>query len=426
VSSGTAYSYQYVDVAAQERRRVRAEIAELGARAAIAHARADSHSAALARQLGLGKLSLATGSKDNAALAAQASELRQAVTAAERALDQMVADSWAVRSPKKGRGVASTTAAEEFARNSPVGQQPGGSTRAPGVLPPTAYTARGDEAIGRSAATAETLLAAEAHRCAPDDLRELDGLVTQVWSADSAGEARRLRTELESAVRASIDSRKRAEAVAVARARLLARAEDALPEDRDNLAAVIKATPDPDGVSGLVDAAVARADRIRQREAVAQAAAAALADIGADVGEDFVTMLTARGETAVPLGPGWAGGYGLLVSLPTDKTELSTVLVRHPDAATDQDHDKQEARDLAAQQLFCDTKLGPFQARVGQHGVRFYRTFQTEPGNPSVRPAPSEAWSRPPVRETVNVEGRAKRPASRVTPAAARERSRER
>jgi hypothetical protein len=424
VSSGTGYSYQYVDLAAQERRRLRAEIAELRARATIAHARAGSHDAAAARQLGLDGLSWAVESTDNAALAAKASELRQAVTAAEQAIDRMVANAWATRPSRKTKSAAGTTAAAEFARSAPAdGGLPDMRTRAPGALTAGAYAISGEEAVSRAVAAAEALLAAEAHRCTPDDLVELSRLVAAIRRADRAGEARRLRTELESAVHASIDHRKRDEQAAIVRARLLSRAEDALPEDHANLAAAIQAAPDPDDMSGLVDAAVARADQLRQREAVANAAAAALADIGADVGEDFVTMLTARGETAVWLGPDWADGYGLLVSLPDGKTELSTVVVRHPQARTDPDGSRQATQDRAAQRQFCDTGLGHFQAHLGRDGVQLNQIFRTEPGQLPVRPVPEEAWTKSESRESA--PSRAKRHPSRVVPAA-RERSHER
>lgn len=423
VSSGTGYGYEYVDLAAQERRRLRTEIAELGARAAIAHARADSQGAAALRQLRLDKVSWRAASTDNAVLAAQASELRQAVTAAEQALDRLAADTWAARPSRKRRHVTTATAAEEFVSGSAGSTgAPTGYVRAPGALAPEAYAAPGAEALGRAVATAEALLAAEAHRCAPDDLDELDRRVTELRAAGRADAARRSLADLEFAVRESIARRKRDERAAIAGARLLARAEEALPEDRDNLVAAITAAPDLDGISGLVDAAIARADRIRQRAAVASAAAAALVDIGADVGEDFVTMLTARGETAVRLGPGWADGYGLLVSLPADKTELSTVVVRHPDAAADPDGGRQAAQDRAAQQQFCDAGLERFKDRIGRDGVRLDQIFKAEPGQWSVLQVPEAKWSRP--GETAC--GHAKRQSSRVTPPAGRERSRER
>ena len=422
MSSGTGYSYSYVDVAAQERRRLREEIAALGARAAIAHERAGSHSATAARQLRLDKLSWRPVGTDNATLAAQASQLRQAVSEAERTIDRMVADAWAARPSRKARAAPTATATEEFARGSAGGGgAPAGRARAAGELGPAAYAAPGEQAVGRSVAAAEALLATEAHRCAPDDLPDLDRRLADARSARRADQARLLLNDLAQAVRDSIGRRERAERVAIARATLLARVEEALPQDRGNLVAAIKAAPDPDDVAGLVDAAVARADQIAQRAAVAAAAAAALADIGADVGEDFVTMLTARGEAAVRLGRGWDDGYGLLVSLPGDKAELSTVVVRHPGTVTDPDEARQAARDRAAQQLFCDKGVKRFWGGLGQDGVRLNRVFWVEPGR-LVRPVPEAQWSQSPAAAAAS---HARRASSRVAPAAGQERSRE-
>lgn len=414
MSSSVGYGYSYVDEVAAERRRLREEIARLGAQAGTLRAQAASHSSAAAKSLGLDRFSGRAGSSDNAVLAALASDMRQAIAASQATVDELAADAWTTRRSRRGSSPGrSVSATEELARTATAGGRPLADGAVPGAVPQQVSTG---QAVARAVADAEALLRAEAPRCGAADLDQLDRRLTELRASDRPDAARRMFADLEHAVRESIARRKADERAAIVRAGLLARAADALPQDRDRLVAAIIDAPDPDSLAAMVDDAVARADTARQRAAVSVAAAQALRDIGCEVGEDFVTILSGRGEGAVRLGPDWPDGYGVFVRLPDDSAQLLAAVVRHPDADADLDTDR------AAQQEFCDRGLDRFEDGIGRSGVRLHRVARMAPGQAPVGTVPAAKWAEP----ADAVSRRAKRGTSRAaTPDAARERQHE-
>jgi hypothetical protein len=393
LSSSVGYSYSYVDVEAAARRALRAEIAGYLARARVVRAQASALKGVRRAATGA-RLARPRAGADSAELTMLASQHREQVEAAERDLAEVVADTWAARlaapAGRSSRARPSTARVQErVASSSPAPAAPAAELRA-----------------------AEALMVRELQRCDPADLELLQQRVADLRAATRSDTARRILADLEGAVTDSITRRKRAEHVTGVREALLALAEDALVEDAPRLRAMIEDAPDPGDLTAAVGQAVARADAVRARDAVAQAAAAALGEIGCEVGEDFATLLNSASETVVPFGSGWAHGYGLLIRLPAGEDRLRAAIVRHANAAASPQADE------LVQRQFCASGLPGWLASLDGQGVRLRPEQRVEPGQLPVPALTADRW--PPAAAPAR-----RRPRTAGRPAAARELRRE-
>lgn len=369
MSSSVGYDYAYINRELERRRALRAEIAELRERHAALRAQAARLSKASGGRKETGMVGAEPGrdaSSDQ--LDGFAASLRHAIDATRYDVDQGLSRLWAARVGKS------------------LGSQPGRTRPITTELRPAPRPAV-DAERAAAVAEAEALLTREAPRCRPDDLDRLHGLLTELRGLDDLAAVRERSFEIRTVVKESIDQQKRADRTRVMRARLLALVEEALPGERERLRGMITAAPDPGPLTGQVAQAVTRADKVRAREAVARAAANALREIGCEVGEEFVTLLSEQGRTVAAFDRD-RPGYGLLVRLPKDQTRLMTAVVRHEDAGADQ------VLDLEVQREFCDHKLPKVVSSLVGEGVDLASApfLRTDPGQLPVAAVPGKDW----------------------------------
>ena len=403
MSSSVGYDYSYVDLEAQACRRLRAEIAGYAARSRVLSAQArQMRGAGHGTSAGqLGKPRAGAGSSE---LSAVAASYRDQLESAEREIAGIAAARWAgLLAAPGGSGPAERlSATEELARS-----------RAGALVRESATT--GPRPGAAQLAAADQLIAAELGRCEGSDLEALHLMRAEISSATTARQARMAFAELEIAVGDSIRRRRRADEIAQVRANLLELAEDAPPEERTRLRAMIEESPDPGGLSAEVGQAVARADLRRARDAVAAAAADALREIGCEVGEDFATLLTGSSEGVVAFGEDWAAGYGLLVRLPPGAGRVMAAVVRREGTAS--------GADEAVQRQFCERGLPGWAGGLRDSGIALTEEHRVEPGSLPVAAIPEQQW---PARPGTVKQAAARRPRSAARPAAARERQHDR
>ncbi len=409
MSSSAGYSYSYVDQEAMACRRLRGEIAGQVARSRVLHAQARrTHGARQGALVArLDKPRTGAGSTELSALAAS---YRDQLEAAERELAGLAAAQWAnllaapAGSAASADPAAGLGATEELARSRATVADYRGTT--------TAEAHPGAAQI----AVADRLIRTELGRCDVADLESLHRLRADISSATTTRQARVAFGELEIAVADSTRRRRRAEEVEQVRASLLELAEDALPEERAGLRAMIDQDPDPGTLSAVVAQAAARADLVKARDVVARAAADALLEIGCEVGEDFATLLTEQDETVVAFGEKWTAGYGLLVKLPPGAGRVLTAVVKRDGVAGD------PAADVAVQSQFCANGLPAWTDGLRDQGITLADGQLMLPGTLPVAPIPAERW--PSQAKTAKTARTAKTPAKRGTsrPAAEKER----
>lgn len=406
MSSSSGYSYSYVDEEAMACRRLRGEIAGYVARSRVLHAQARrAHGARQGALVArLDKPRVGAGSTELSALAAS---YRDQLEAAERELAGLAAAKWAdlLAAPAgtiaPAGSAARLSATEELARSRAAVADDRGTTIA-GAHPGAAQIEAADR-----------LIRTDLSRCDVADLESLHRLRADISSAITTRQARVAFGELEIAVADSIRRRRRAEEVAQVRASLLELADDALPEERVGLRAIIEQDPDPGALSAVVAQAAARADLVRARDVVAKAAADALLEIGCEVGEDFATLLTEQNEAVVAFGENWTAGYGLLVKLPPGAGRVLTAVVKRDGVVTD------PASDVAVQSQFCADGLPTWTDGLRDQGINLADGQLVLPGTLPVAPIPAGRW--PNQAKTAKA---AKTPAKRSTsrPAALKER----
>jgi len=192
------------------------------------------------------------------------------------------------------------------------------------------------------------VLAGNLARCDPRDVERLERLACGLTDAGPLAALALLGSVAE-----SVERRKRAVEAAATRERLRVIAQDTLPGERPTLLELITRTPDPDlpDVARQVSEAVDRADRIRSRDRVAQAAAEALRELGCEVGPEFGVLLADADADAAIVAMRGFPGYGLRVKLSGKKFE--TLVVRQADPGGAGGVAVQAARDAAVQHAVC-------------------------------------------------------------------------
>jgi len=397
MSSSVGYNYVYVDVEAQRRRQRRGEVAELRQQLADLQAQAARLRRSRRSAAGRGQVPEARQDATSAELEMVADALRAAIDSARGEVDQALTEVSEARVGAAFRADPGTrrapgTATEELARQRAA--EP--ATTAP-RQPARELTA----VVGE----AEELVAAEAHRCDPADLQLLQELLAELRTLNQPATARQQAFQVRTVVTESIQRRDREHKAAVVRARLRTLVEEALPEDRERLRALIDTAPDPGGLTGQVASAIDRADKARSRQAVAQATAEALLEVGCDVGESFVTLL-AEGAGAVAAFDQAMPGYGLVVRLPERQTRLVAAVVRRADVPSSPE------RDRAAQERFCADQLDDMVRRLnGRIGLSPTPYLRMAPGQVPVAEVDPARWP----------AARAAGPARTGRPAAARD-----
>src|SRR6266571_2280618 len=396
MSSSVAYRYSYVDLEAQERRALRAEIAVLRQREAGLRAQALSVTSGEAARITLDGFGGNDATDTRAKMATTAAELRavaqalrQTVESTQHAVDGLLADAWA---SCLGRGTGESVSAQDE-RDATASDGEAQANQAAETAEEAAAQAEGR--IAAAVLAAEQLLDREIPRCAQEHLDLFRRRLAEVRAASGVDIARRALADLEQTVRESVVERRRVEDADRVRASLLAHLEDALPEDRERLAAAVSKEREPGRLRAAVNHALSRADKERERAAVARAAASALRDIGCEVGADFVTLLTDSGEAAVPLRGDWRAGYGVLVRLPAGQDRLMTAVVRQPGNSAEAD------ADLTVQQRFCAHGLEPLRRALGAQRILVREELRLEPGRVGVGTAPASIWPTPASRPTV-------------------------
>lgn len=313
-------------------------------------------------------------------LAAMAADLAGQVNAARRELDEHVGRRWAgVLAPSAGAPAAAVDRDRRFC--SPARTADTGQASQAGQAGHTGQAER-DRARADAVATAESLLRTDGNRCDAGDLDALDALLARLRAEQTVPAARARLFEIRSSVAESIQRRRTTERVELARGRLVSLAGEALPEDRAALRSALADATDPESMAATVAAAVARADRDRARVAVAEATAAALTELGCQVGPDFATLLAGGDAGVVAFGGPDQAGYGLVMRLRGGQPDqsiqdgLAMAVVRRSDRPEDSAHD------LAVQQQFCDT-LSAVVGAIQERGIALNEEARIEPG---VRP----------------------------------------
>jgi hypothetical protein len=415
MSSSVGYDYSYIDIEAQRRRVLRAEIAELRHQLAAVRSQAAGLQRFGRRVVGRGDVAAVGLDATSQQLDVVAGALRAAIASARDEVDHARTEFWEDRVGAALKADPSTrpatgTATEELAQQ---------RAAAPAAAVPLQTAAELEAVVGQ----AEGLLVAEGHRCDPADLELLQRLLTELRTLDRLAAVQQQAFEIRAVVTESIKRRERDHEVATVRARLLTLVEEALPDDRERLRALVTTASDPGGLTGQVAQAIERADKVRNRRAVAQATAEALGEIGCEVGESFVTLLAERGETVAAFDQTWPG-YGLLVRLPEQQTKLLAAVVRRADVPSS------PARDLQVQEGFCADQLeevvGRLRKRIGISPTPFVRLA---PGQRPVAAVGPERWptARPdPAVDTARTDQRTRTRPARLRPAPrAKERQRE-
>lgn len=356
-------------------------------------------------------------------LAALAADLAGQVDAARRELDEHLGRRWAgVLTPPALAGAPAAAVGRH--------RRPGGLGGTADHADQASHTgqAERDRVRAGAVATAESLLRTDGNRCDAGDLDALDALLARLRAEQTVPAARARLFEIRSTVAESIERRRTAERVELARGRLMSLAGEALPEERAALRSALADATEPESMAATVAAAVGRADQARARVAVAEATVAALEELGCQVGPDFATLL-AGGDTGVAaFGDSDQPGYGLAVRLRGNQSGrsgqfgqdgLAMAVVRHSDRPED------PARDLAVQQRFCDTQLSAVVAAIQERGIVLNEETRIEPG---VRPPATVGPDNWPGRSAGHARQRVQpdRTQVRRSPTTARERQRER
>lgn len=231
---------------------------------------------------------------------------------------------------------------------------------------------RAERAAAETAA-ARAAFAANAGRCAPEDLAELGRLAQELPEGDTVAAA-----SLSRRVALSIERRTGESKAEARRARLLVLVEQAPGGERATLRALVRNGRDLDAMAAQVEAAVEREDQARDRAATATAVTEALTDIGCEVGADFDTYL-ADAQAAI-VGLRGFDGYGVRVTLTAGR--LESRVVRH--AQTSHVHD------IEAEETVCGG-LDRALARMTASGVTLRTLHRVEPGG-LVPAVAAERW----------------------------------
>ena len=378
MSSSIGYSYSYVDLAAQERRRQRAEIARLNARLGLVRAQA-----ARARGLGAARVAVAAdatprATADSAELDATIRKLTEAVAAGEAAIGHTLDQHW---SKALRRAVDESRGAErKAARSAPPSTARQRSAAAPSARP---LSAEPETARRAAAEEAGRLLAEAGARCAPEDLERISALCESLDGLASTPSIRERAHEIRVAVTESVH---RHEAVLRAegeRARLLALLDEVPPALRGTLAEELAAAADPAPLARRVAELLDRADAARRRRAVAEITARALRGIGCVVPEDFDARLTDDGLAVAPFAD---SSYGLLIRFTAGRDRVAAAVVRRDDEPADLE------LDVAAQRGFCAGGLEELTGQWTESGLDLRSFHRAEPGDPPPGTFDARVW----------------------------------
>jgi hypothetical protein len=295
----------------------------------------------------------------SAALRSHVAEVRARLSAAQREVRVQAEQAWAGRLRLSmrvhGNGSARARLAERQARAD------------------AAARFHAERATAESAA-AQAEFAANADRCAPEDLAELGRLAEDLPEGDTTAAA-----SLSHRVAVSIERRASQLERKARRARLLVLVEQAPSSERAALRALVHDGDDLDVVAAKVEAAVQREDRARDDAATATAVAEALTDIGCEVGADFGTYL-ADARTAI-VGLRGYRGYGLRVILAPGR--LESRVVRHVETS--------DVHDAEAEEMVC-AGLDRALAGMTGSGVVLRPLHRVEPGAGPVPAVTRDRW----------------------------------
>ena len=379
MSNSAAYAWSYVDVEAERRRELRAQLAQETTRSHNLRGQARSLRRAYRTASIDVHIVTVSGSADVAELAAALDSARRINERAEAELSRAACEVW---SPPPGK-------------DADAGRDSGrGASKQRPAPAPTVRAAEDRTAQVRASALveAEALLNRDGPSCEPDDLPVFARRLEALRQARSAEEARTLLHDLGVLVHKSTQRQRNAVRLAGLRARLLDRLEDAAPEDRRRLSAAVAEAPDPAHLEQEVEWVVARADTARHRGTVADAVMRVLRERDYAVGDDFADLLAEDGSVVVPFGgaaeaSGEAAvpdGSGLRVALAPDRPGLTTVLVAESETEAETDR--------RVQQWFCADQLPGIEDAVRDQGVDLARTSALPPGVRPTAVAPDGSW----------------------------------
>ncbi|MFF5973260.1 hypothetical protein ACFY7C_17220 [Streptomyces sp. NPDC012769] len=401
MSNSAAYQWTYVDVEAERRRELRAQLAQESARSRDLRAQAK----ALRRVHRTARVDVPVVT---AAAQADSAELARALESARRINERAEAE--------LGRAAARIWSAppEETDHGQAVPDRAAGTGAAAAHREARAAAERADRATAAreaALAEAEALLERDGPACDPADLPVFARRLEALRRAGSADSARTLLADLGVLVHRSAVRRRDAARAAALRAALLDHLEDASPEDRRRLAPLVTDAPDPSDLADEVRRAVARETTARHRSTVADTLMQVLRERDYAVGDDFADLLTEDGSVVVPFAPGaeeetGAGesdageggmpdGYGLRVTLAADRAGLTTALVRAPSTASDAagaDDAAAAEVDAEVQRWFCDEQLPRLEDAIREKGVALDRTAVLPPGVRPTAEAPDAPW----------------------------------
>ncbi|MGW5768831.1 hypothetical protein ACWEVY_06755 [Streptomyces longwoodensis] len=403
MSNSAAYGWSYVDVEAERRRELRAQLSQEVARSRNLRGQARSlRRVYRTARIDAHAVTVPAGA-DSAGLAAALEAARRENDRVEAELSRVAAEVWSVP-PARETNRHADAGAERPARRPVARPAPDSAARA--------VEERAARVRAAALVEAEALLRRDGPACEPDDLPAFARRLEALRQARGVEETRTLLHDLGVLVHKSTQRRRDAVRLAGLRAALLERLEDASPLDREHLAAAVADTPDPSHLAREVDIAVARADAERARGTVADAVMRALRTRNYAVGDDFADLLAEDGSVVVPFdGTEAPDGYGLRIALAADRAGLTTTLVRAPvpagheaaadDAGTDQD----------VQRWFCDEQLPKLEEAVREQGVDLARTMVLPPGLRPTATVPDGLWpdrarSHDPGRDDTTADGR--------------------
>ncbi|WP_157863437.1 hypothetical protein [Streptomyces sp. Root431] len=414
MSNSAAYRWTYVDVEAERRRELRAQLARETARSRDLHAQAK----ALRRVHRTARVDVpvvtANSQGGSAELARALESARRNNDRAETELSRAAARVW-------------SAPPEEAEHAGPAPTRPTG----PSAADIAADKARRASAVREAAlAEAEALLERDGSACDPADLPVFARRMEALRQAGTAETARTLLTDLGVLVHRSAVRRRKAARAAELRATLLEHLEDASPEDRRRLTPLVTDAPEPSDLADDVARAVTRETAARNRTTVADTLMEVLRERDYAVGDDFADLLAEDGSVVVPFGPsgttegdptedgsdpgqegvgmpdgtGMPEGYGLRITLAADRTGLTTALVRAPAAGSDGGAEAWVETDAEAgaetdaeadariQRWFCDEQLPKLEDAIRGKGVALDRTAVLPPGVRPTAEAPDAPW----------------------------------
>ncbi|MFF2810413.1 hypothetical protein ACFVT2_25245 [Streptomyces sp. NPDC058000] len=387
MSNSAAYRWSYVDVEAERRRELRAQLAQETARARELQEQARAlrrvHRTAPV-DVPVVTVSSQAGSEE---LGTALESARRTNQRAEAELGRAAAGIWSVPPERSDRPATPPPAARQRAAQEAE----------------RARQERSAQVRAAALVEAEALLHRDGPACEPADLPGFARRLEALRRADSPEAARTLLADLGVLVHKSALRQRAAARTAALRARLLDRLADTEPTDRQRLAAAVAEAPDPSHLQDEVEQAVQRADAARYRSAVADTVMQVLRQRHYAVGEDFADLLAADGSVIVPFGaaagaPGTGSvpeGYGLRVALPADRPGLTTALVRAPQVGTDDGGsvaDPGAETDDRVQRWFCDDQLPGIEDAIRGHGVGLDRTSALPPGVRRTVVVPDAPW----------------------------------